>query len=145
MIRLAVPSDVAAITAIASASFAHYVPRIGQPPAPMVADYAELVSSGGAYVFEDELILGYLVLEVLDDAMLLDIVAVSPEAQGRGVGKALMVFAENQTCAAGSSAIRLYTNALMHENVGLYGKIGYVETGRKTENGFDRIYMEKQL
>ncbi len=133
------------MTAIASASFAHYVPRIGQPPAPMLADYAALVNAGRASVFADEAILGYLVLEVLDDVMLLDIVAVSPDAQGRGVGKALMVFAEEQTRAAGLSTIRLYTNALMHENVGLYGKIGYVETGRKTENGFDRIYMEKRL
>lgn len=133
------------MTAIAAASFAHYVPRIGQPPAPMVADYAELVSLGGSYVFEDEVILGYLVLEPLEDAMLLDIVAVSPDAQGRGVGKALMVFAEDQARAAGLSTIRLYTNALMHENVGLYRKIGYVETGRKSEDGFDRIYMEKRL
>ncbi|WP_175580991.1 GNAT family N-acetyltransferase [Marivivens donghaensis] len=145
MIRPAVSSDVAAITAIASASFAHYVSRIGQPPAPMIADYAALVNACSAYVFEDEAILGYLVLEPLQDAMLLDIVAVFPDAQGRGVGKALMVSAEKQTRAAGLSTIRLYTNALMHENVGLYAKIGYAETGRKTENGFDRIYMEKRL
>lgn len=133
------------MTAIASASFAHYVDRIGQPPAPMVANYEALVEAGGAYVFEGEAILGYLVLEPLEDAMLLDIVAVCPDAQGRGVGKALMIYAEEQTRTAGLETIRLYTNALMHENVGLYGKIGYVETGRKTEDGFDRIYMEKRL
>jgi hypothetical protein len=41
--------------------------------------------------------------------------------------------------------IRLYTNALMAENIALYRRIGYVETARVAEKGFDRVYMTKRL
>jgi hypothetical protein len=33
----------------------------------------------------------------------------------------------------------------MTENIALYGRIGYVETARVTEKGFDRVYMTKHL
>jgi hypothetical protein len=34
---------------------------------------------------------------------------------------------------------------MMTENIGLYQRIGYVETRRVTEKGYDRVYMTKQL
>ena len=43
MIRCAVPGDVDALRAIAGAAYQKYVPRIGQDPAPMAADYAQAV------------------------------------------------------------------------------------------------------
>jgi ribosomal protein S18 acetylase RimI-like enzyme len=45
----------------------------------------------------------------------------------------------------GWQEIRLYTNASMTENIALYRKIGYVETARVNEKGFDRVYMTKRL
>ena len=52
MIRRATPGDVAALRAIASAAYRKYVPRIGRPPAPMTADYADPVSAGLALAEE---------------------------------------------------------------------------------------------
>ena len=39
----------------------------------------------------------------------------------------------------------LYTHVLMTENQALYRRLGYVETGRVTEKGFDRVYMQLNL
>jgi hypothetical protein len=33
----------------------------------------------------------------------------------------------------------------MTENIALYANLGFTETGRVTEKGFDRVYMEKDL
>lgn len=45
----------------------------------------------------------------------------------------------------GCPAVRLYTHELMVENIALYGKIGFRETHRATENGFARVFMRKEL
>jgi ribosomal protein S18 acetylase RimI-like enzyme len=77
--------------------------------------------------------------------MLLDNVAVSPRAQGRGFGVKLIAFAEARARAAGFAAIRLYTQDVMVENLALYARLGFVETHRAKELGLNRIYMSKAL
>ena len=50
--------------------------------------------------------------------------------------------------AHGSSdcaAVTLYTNEAMVENLQLYPRLGYVETGRGVEEGYRRVYFEKRL
>jgi GNAT superfamily N-acetyltransferase len=66
-------------------------------------------------------------------------------AQGRGYGRLLLDFAEQESRRQGFGAIRLYTNSLMTENLRLYPRRGYVETHRGREKGFSRVYMTKQL
>jgi hypothetical protein len=41
--------------------------------------------------------------------------------------------------------MRLYTNALMTENIELYTRYGYVETERRNLDGRDTVFMCKQL
>jgi hypothetical protein len=43
------------------------------------------------------------------------------------------------------SAIRLYTNAAMTENLSMYAHLGFVETHRAVEKGFDRVYLRWPL
>ncbi len=45
----------------------------------------------------------------------------------------------------GAAAVELYTNARMTENLQLYPRLGYAETGRRTEDGFDRVFFRKHL
>jgi hypothetical protein len=33
----------------------------------------------------------------------------------------------------------------MTENQAIYARLGYRETGRRTEDGYQRVYMEKDL
>ncbi len=121
-IRPALPKEAAALTALVEAAYGHYVARIGRRPGPMEDDYA-----------------------AQPDALLLDNVAVAPEAQGRGIGRALIAFAEAEARRRGHRQIRLYTHVLMTENIALYTRLGFAETGRVSEKGFQRVYMEKPL
>jgi ribosomal protein S18 acetylase RimI-like enzyme len=79
------------------------------------------------------------------DHMLLENVAVQPAATGQGIGKSLIRFCEDTGRHAGLPAVRLYTNAKMTRNLALYPRLGYVEIGRRSEDGFDRIFFMKDL
>ena len=145
-LRRATCQDLAAVQEIVRAAYTRYVTRIGRKPAPMLDDYAALIGEGQVHVVErDGLVQGILVLIPQDDAMLLDNVAVAPEAQGSGLGRLLLAFAERTAIKAGYRAIKLYTNEAMTENIALYMRIGYVETHRIEERGLRRVYMFKLL
>lgn len=146
MIRPARAQDAAVVAAIVHSAYVVYLPRIGQKPGPMLDDYDELVAEGRVYVLEDGTqIEGLVVLIPEDETMLLDNVAVRPEAQGKGYGNRLIAFAEKQARAAGYDSIRLFTHELMTENQARYKYLGFVETHRGMERGLKRVYMTKAL
>ncbi|KFI32799.1 acetyltransferase [Haematobacter missouriensis] len=144
LIRRAEAGDEPWIRACAERAYARYVPLIGQKPAPMIADFACQIAAGQVHVaLGDSGPLGFIVFYPQGDHMLLENVAVSPEAAGQGVGGVLIAFCEAQ--AAGMAGVRLYTNAKMVRNLAIYPRLGYVETGRRQEEGFDRVYFEKSF
>ncbi|MDE2198863.1 MAG: GNAT family N-acetyltransferase [Rhodospirillales bacterium] len=144
--RLATENDLERVEAIVRAAYAHYIARIGREPGPMLDDYAALIAAKRVLLAErDGGVEGVLVLLPQDDAMLLDNIAVAPGAQGRGLGRFMMAFAERRAVEAGYNAIKLYTNEAMTENIALYGRLGYAETHRATEKGLRRVYMRKAL
>jgi ribosomal protein S18 acetylase RimI-like enzyme len=146
VIRPAHPDDTEAVRDVVHAAYAHYVPRIGKPPGPMLDDYAQRIADGQAWVLEDAgRIIGVLVLEEGADGFLLDNIAVLPECQGKGLGRSLIEFAEAEARRRGYREIRLYTHVLMTENIALYRRVGFVQTHRVSEKGYDRVYMTKQL
>ncbi len=146
MIRPARPEEADTIRDIVHAAYRHYVARIGKLPGPMLDDYTHRIASDQAWVLEEaDQIIGVLVLEPTDAGFLLDNIAVAPHAQGSGHGRTLIAFAEAEGRRRGYGEILLYTHALMTENQALYKRLGFVETGRVTEKGFDRVYMTKRL
>lgn len=146
MVRIAIPGDVDVVTRIAHAAYTHYTARIGRPAAPMVADYAGLIAAGDTWVVEgDGEILGFAVLVDRPDHLLLDNVAVSPDAQGRGIGAALLRLAEDEARRRGRAEVRLYTNEAMTENLAYYPRHGYVEAGRGEQDGYRRVHFTKRL
>ncbi|KAL4900491.1 acyl-CoA N-acyltransferase [Aspergillus multicolor] len=50
-ITVATPSDAPAITAVVSAAFSKYIPRLGRLPVPMTVDYDRLLRAPGCTVF----------------------------------------------------------------------------------------------
>ena len=145
MIRPARPEDAPAIRQLVQDAYGHYVARMGKPPGPMLDDYDRRIADGQAWVLEDEdWLAGVLVLEdVSGGALLLDNVAVAPSAQGKGYGRALIAFAEAEARRRGHGEVRLYTHVLMRENLALYARLGFRETGRVSEKGYERVYMAK--
>lgn len=144
-IRRAVPEDATAATALVVEAYSKYVVKIGRPPLPMLEDYAGIIRSRVVWVLIDESrMAGVLVLKDRHDHLLLDNVAVSPAFQGKGLGKALLVYAEQRARERGYTEIRLYTNEAMVENIALYTRIGYRETHREQED-YRRVFMSKAL
>ena len=146
MIRPARADEADAVRDVVHEAYRHYIARIGKPPGPMLDDYAQRIADGQTWVLEHAGgIAGILVREETAEGLLLDNIAVAPEQQGKGVGRALLEFAEAEARRREFTAIHLYTHELMTENLSLYSRIGYVETYRITEKGFDRVYMRKPL
>lgn len=145
-IRPATSGDLAAVEDIVGQAYAKYVPRIGRKPAPMLDDYAALIAAGHVFVMSsNDGIEGLLVLIQESGGMLLDNVALRPEAQGHGYGRQLIAFAERFARDAGCESIRLYTHEKMTENIALYSRLGFVETGRGEQKGLARVFMSKHL
>jgi GNAT superfamily N-acetyltransferase len=91
-------------------------------------------------------LIGLLILRVTDDgALMVENVAVDPPAQGRGLGRALLAFAEQQARERGIGELRLYTHERMRSNIELYSRLGWTEYERLTEHGFARVFMRKPL
>jgi ribosomal protein S18 acetylase RimI-like enzyme len=138
--------DVDAIRAVVEAAYAVYIPRIGRPPGPVSADYAALVEAGEVWVgISDRQIVGVLVVRADDDDLELENVAVDPPSQGQGYGRALIAFAEQQARELELAGVQLYTNEAMVENLRLYPRLGFVETERRVENGYRRVFFRKSL
>jgi GNAT superfamily N-acetyltransferase len=145
-VRAAEPSDAAAFASCVEAAYRHYIARMGKPPGPMLDDYAKVIREHLAFVAEnDGVIAGILVLVRTQSGMLLDNVAVHPKHQGKGCGRRLLEHAESEARSRGHAHLDLYTHESMTENIEMYRRIGYVETERKSERGFSRVYMRKAL
>ena len=145
-IRTASLDDVPRIRAIARAAYAKYVPLIGREPAPMAADYEDDVAAHRLVVIEvGGGLSGYMVAWPEADAYFIDNIGVEPKAQGKGLGRRLIKHAAAEAHRLRLPALRLYTNAAMIENLSMYMDLGFVETHRVVEKGFNRIYMRRDL
>jgi predicted GNAT family N-acyltransferase len=94
--------------------------------------------------FEDDKLLGCCLLTKVDnETVRLRQMAVLNSLQGKGVGRALMVFAENIARDLG------YKKLIMHARktaLGFYGKLGYSVSGDEfTEVTIPHFVMEKSL
>lgn len=155
-IRPARPADAQAVAACVAAAYAIYVARMGKPPGPMLDDYTLIIAHhrvfvmAGAEIANAEItnveITGVLVLIDQDDGgLLLDNVAIHPDRQGRGLGRRLIAFAEDEARRLGHRALDLYSHETMTESIALYLTLGYEETERRVVRGFHRVYMRKEL
>lgn len=145
-LRPARSEDAARLTDIARAAYQPYVARMDREPAPMGEDYAARIAAGEVTVLENGgSIIGFVVLENHKSTLMLDNIAVDPAAQGKGYGRLLLDFSEDEARRRGYSAVELYTNEVMVENLALYLKRGYIETARRTVAGYRRIFLRKDL
>lgn len=127
-------------------AYTPYIERIGKSPGPMLDNYDHIVRDHHVFVVEDEeQIIGVLVLIEENSGILLDNIALRPARQGQGIGSRLIDHAEAEARRLGYKYLDLYTHELMTENIALYARRGYRETGHRIEKGYRRIYMRKAL
>ena len=118
---------------------------MGKLPAPMTADYAAELNTSLVWVIADPAVLAVLVTKACEDHLLLDTIAVSPQAQGKGYAAELLSRAEADAREVGVPEVRLYTNEAMTENFDFYRKHGYTETARGDHEGYRRVFFSKRV
>jgi GNAT superfamily N-acetyltransferase len=94
--------------------------------------------------FEDDQILGCcMLIEEDPQTVRLRQMAVLDDLQGKGIGKALMTFAENLARDRGYRSITMHARK---NSVGFYEKMGYKRKGTECEEiTIPHFVMEKQL
>ncbi|THX80672.1 acyl-CoA N-acyltransferase [Aureobasidium pullulans] len=145
--------DLQRINDLVYAAYHPYLTRLnGKSPAPMTANYDFLIATRKLFILRTTTstpnsIIGCISFRLVPKTQTLEInnVAIDPSAQGQGFGKLLMKSSEDLAGDLGVKKLELYTNVKMVENIGLYGKIGYVEVGRWKEDGFERVFMRKEM
>ena len=141
-IRAARPADAPRLEAIARAAYAKYFSRIGREPAPVSADYAAAIAAGRTIVIScGPDLAGFLIGHRDGDGYFIENIAVDQAFQGRGLGGTLLRHAIAEARRLKLSTLQLFTNAAMTENLALYAHLGFVETRRAVEHGYDRVYM----
>jgi ribosomal protein S18 acetylase RimI-like enzyme len=73
-----------------------------------------------------------------DDALHISKLAVDPDHQGGGVGRALIDLAEANAKAAGLDALQLQTRVELTENHIAFARLGFQKIGETAHPGYDR-------
>lgn len=144
--RTAIPADAEAIGALVRDAYAKWVPVIGREPRPMTADYADSLKKHRIDLAEMAgRLAGLIETDLRDDHLWIENVAVAPDWQGRGIGRALLDRADDLARANGRAEVRLLTNAAFESNVALYQGLGYVTTMSEPFMGGTTLHMSKVL
>ncbi|MET3378811.1 MULTISPECIES: GNAT family N-acetyltransferase [Variovorax] len=145
-IRRATESDATSVADCAVEAFRHYIPRLGLTPIPMTRDYGAAIANVQVWIATQRgETIAALVLDTTDEGFLIDVIAVLPQHQGTGVGRALLELAEQEALRQGHDSIYLFTNEKMTENRALYERIGYVEYKRLAFAERTRVFLRKPL
>ncbi len=146
VVERAKAEDAPVIRQMVDDAYSKYIERLGKLPAAMNSDYDKLIETQNVYVLRiGGHVVGSILLSRDGDAIKVSNLVVDPSAQGCGYGRVLMDYAEDTARARGLAAVTLFTNEKMHENIALYTKIGFTETSRKAEDGFNRVFFRKNL
>ena len=143
VIRAAQPQDAGGLQRCMHEAYAEHQERLGDirlPP--LELDYADEIARFPTWVaICADRIAGGLTMVFADDTASVANVAVSPSFQGRGLGRKLLAFAEEQALENHCIEMRLATHVLLTENVDLYRHLGWTEFDRDEQ----KVYMKKVL
>lgn len=141
MIRRAEARDSEESAECIDEAYSIYAARIDDLPA-VSEGIAETIEHHRVWVAEIEhQIAGVLILVVNDTFVLLENIAVRPGNTGTGLGRALIAQAEQDCRDLGLGEIRLSTHEDMPENVAIYSRLGWHETGRSG----NKVHMSKNI
>jgi ribosomal protein S18 acetylase RimI-like enzyme len=146
-IRPATEADIPAVVALIDAAYRDYIPQIGRRPRPMDDDQHARIARGELFVLEHAAaLLGVVTMAVEPDAVHIFNLAVHPDAQGRGLLRQLIGFAEDIARREGKPKLTLYTNVVMTRNRAIYAHLGFVETREEvTPGGYHIVLMERPV
>ncbi|MBW9208253.1 GNAT family N-acetyltransferase [Mumia sp. zg.B21] len=138
------PADAGAVRQMVRSAYAPYVEAIGGEPAPMNTDYGRAIADGDIHVVrEDGEIAAVVVTRGQGDHLLIENIAVAPARQSRGLGRAMLVWAEAQAASRGYEEVRLYTHETMVENIAFYRRHGFEISRIAAADPYGRVHLRK--
>lgn len=145
-LRRAEAADVAALATLQQHAYAPNRATLGVEPIPLLFDYGTVLAcyevwlAGGPAEPE-----AALILDPRPDHLLVWSLATAPQAQGRGLGAALLAAAEARARQLGLTTLRLYTGEKLTRQVRWYHRHGYAI--ERVEDREDRrlVHMVKTI
>ena len=140
-LRRAQDQDAAGLAECIEVAYSIYADRIKDLPA-VAEGVADAIRNHRVWVAEiEQQIAGGIILVPHDEFLMLENIAVRPDATGSGLGRALIAQAERDCLDLGLQEIRLSTHIDMPENVAIYSRLGWTETGRSD----NKVHMSKSI
>ncbi len=140
-LREAMLSDAEAIRNCIASAYAEAMRDIADLPDVTGGIAEDIVNHQVTVAEEGAHLLGVIVFDQMDDSMMIFNLAVSPDAQGRGIARKLLSVAEARAAQHGLTTLRLRTHRLMTSTCAMYRHLGWKEVGTTG----DTILMEKQV
>jgi ribosomal protein S18 acetylase RimI-like enzyme len=144
-ISVADAGEVLTIQRAAFVSEAQIYGSVDMPPLTQTLEelQAELRESDGWVARVGGRLVGAIRSRTADGLLLIGRIAIAPDMQGSGIGRALLDAAESHS---GAEEAELFTGSLSEANIRLYESCGYVETERvDTGDGVQEVYLRKVL
>jgi N-acetylglutamate synthase-like GNAT family acetyltransferase len=142
-IREATANDSEGLKDCMESAYATYRERMdGKRLPPMDVDYFSEIQNYPTWVVDSNgMILGGLIMVFEESEASIANIAVEPKSQGKGIGTALMRYAELKAREKHFSELHLATHVLLNENISLYQHLGWKITGKDET----RIFMKKVI
>ncbi|MEM6657923.1 MAG: GNAT family N-acetyltransferase [Pseudomonadota bacterium] len=125
--RAAQAADVDAVQACVERAYAvafrmiDDLPDVTQDIAGDIARHATIVAEKSGTV------VGVIIFDAVEDALMIFNLAVAPEARGSGVARRLMMFAEQHAKKHGLTRLRLRTHRHLSGAIAMYQHLGWVK------------------
>lgn len=104
---------------------------------------AELAAGAGFVARIAGRLVGAIRYRESEELLLIGRIAIAPDMQGEGIGRALLDAAERATSAPEAE---LFTGSLSEANIRLYEACGYVESERVPDgDGTEQVFLRKLL
>lgn len=142
------PEDAGEVLTVQRAAFVSEAQIYGSadmPPLTQTLDElrAELAECGGFVARADGRLVGAIRTRETPELLLIGRIAIAPDMQGEGIGRALLAAVE---AASDAPEAELFTGNLSEANLRLYQDCGYVESERVPEgDGFEQVFLRKRL
>jgi len=145
-IRTATKEDSKWLLICTECAYADYVPMLGRKPVPMTIDYQAAIDDYDIWIAErDGKRLGLLMLQHKKDHSVIYSIAVLPDYAGQGIGRQLLVHAEQTALEKGFKQLTLYTNERMERNLAIYRRLGYIDSHLTSYRGSTVVHLKKSL
>ena len=140
------------LEALAQAALKPFAPRFGTH-APLAGfDFERLVAERSVYVLDDEpgaagtaAPAALMVARTGDRVMTIGLIAVRPDRQGCGLGRALIDYAEALARLSGLRRVELTVEQVLWEQYARYARLGYQPVDEREDDGVVRVILRKDI